>query len=416
MNRPDYTIILSVDSLSASDLELISLLPNFKQYLKTASVCGNVTSVYPSLTYPAHTSIVTGRYPVHHGVINNTLLQPHRNTPDWYWNSSYIEGKTLYDEAMKQGMKVASLLWPVTAGSKIQYNLPEIFPAGKHQSQILLSLKNGSPLYQLKLEMLFGKYRNGISQPQLDKFVQMSLLYTLKKYKPGLTLVHYTDLDKSRHVYGYSAPDVFRSMERMDSYLGEIIFLLKKERMYENTALIILGDHSQIDVHTPVCLNDRFEKDGYLTKSEAGVKDWKIFASPCDGSCYIYLNQWNPALYDEVFEYLHTLQGERKSGIGRIYSGEEARLFGADKNCTFMLEAKIGYYFTNNQFNLKAAHGYLPTIQGYETVFIGAGKGIRKNAEISNVSIVDEAPTIAELLGADLGIVDGRVIQEFLDL
>lgn len=417
MNRPKYTIILSIDSLSSADLELISLLPNFNEFIENAAICDNVTSVYPSLTYPAHTSIVTGKYPVHHGIVNNTLIQPHRDNPDWYWESSYIKGKTLYGEAIAKGMKVTSLLWPVTAKSKIQYNLPEIFPTRKCQKQILLSLESGSPYFQIQLERKFGKLRNGINQPELDNFVQASLLYTLQKYKPDLSLVHLTSLDKSRHVYGYSAPEVFRAMENIDQYLGDIISLLKEEGMYQDTALILLGDHSQIDVHTAINLNNRFEKDGYIKSVNHVIKDWKIYAQPCDGSCYIYLsNPENTNFYEEVFEYLHVLHGEKRSGIGKVYTGEEAKQFGADKDCSFMLEAKIGYYFTNKENDLKATHGYLPTIPGYQTLFMASGKGIKKNARVSNISIVDEGPTIAKLLGIELGDVDGNVIEGLLDL
>lgn len=86
-----------------------------------------VDSVYPSITYPAHTTIVTGRYPCHHGVVNNTKIQPGRKSPDWYWQRKYIRGTTLYDEARSAGMTTAALLWPVTAKAKIHYNVPEIF-------------------------------------------------------------------------------------------------------------------------------------------------------------------------------------------------------------------------------------------------------------------------------------------------
>ena len=90
-------------------------LPNFGRFLKDASVCTNVESVYPSITYPAHTTIITGRMPNKHGIINNTKVQPGLASPDWYWQRKYIKGTTLYDEAIKSGMKVAALLWPVTA-------------------------------------------------------------------------------------------------------------------------------------------------------------------------------------------------------------------------------------------------------------------------------------------------------------
>ena len=110
-----------------------------------------VDSVYPSITYPAHTTIVTGRYPCHHGVVNNTKIQPGRKSPDWYWQRKYIRGTTLYDEARSKGMTTAALLWPVTAKAKITYNVPEIFANRPWTNQILTSLANGTPMYQFRL-------------------------------------------------------------------------------------------------------------------------------------------------------------------------------------------------------------------------------------------------------------------------
>ena len=56
-------------------------LPNFCAFFERAALCSRVESVYPSLTYPAHTSILTGRKPIHHGIVNNTKLQPGRERP-----------------------------------------------------------------------------------------------------------------------------------------------------------------------------------------------------------------------------------------------------------------------------------------------------------------------------------------------
>jgi Uncharacterized proteins of the AP superfamily len=97
-----YLYVISFDGLSSLDFEYISSLPNFKRFLAEASYCKNVYSVYPSLTYPAHTTIVTGKYPRNHGIVNNTLLQPYRKSPDWYWSRKYIKGDTIYDLAIKK--------------------------------------------------------------------------------------------------------------------------------------------------------------------------------------------------------------------------------------------------------------------------------------------------------------------------
>ena len=120
-------IVLSLDALGSTDFEMFSQLPNFKKFIDHAAFCRQVRSVYPSLTYPAHTTIVTGRPPAEHGIVNNILIQPERSSPDWFWQRKYIQGTTLYDEALKKGMQVAALLWPVTAKSDITWNLPEIF-------------------------------------------------------------------------------------------------------------------------------------------------------------------------------------------------------------------------------------------------------------------------------------------------
>lgn len=66
-----------------------------------------VEPIYPSVTYPSHSTIVTGNYPNKHGVVSNTLLQPGRESPDWHWYRKSIQGTTLYDEAHKANLTTA---------------------------------------------------------------------------------------------------------------------------------------------------------------------------------------------------------------------------------------------------------------------------------------------------------------------
>ena len=103
-------IILSLDAVGGRDLAYMETLPNFGPFFKRAAGCGEVVSVYPSLTYPAHVSIVTGRYPKNHGIVNNLQVQPEREPSDWFWQRKYVQGTTLYDEAVKNSCRVASLL------------------------------------------------------------------------------------------------------------------------------------------------------------------------------------------------------------------------------------------------------------------------------------------------------------------
>ena len=79
-------IVISFDCLSALDFPKLTNLTHFRDIIFQKRVYANqVQTIYPSLTYPCHTSIITGNYPKRHGIINNTLIQPGRKSPDWQW-------------------------------------------------------------------------------------------------------------------------------------------------------------------------------------------------------------------------------------------------------------------------------------------------------------------------------------------
>ncbi|GKX65242.1 ectonucleotide pyrophosphatase/phosphodiesterase [Inconstantimicrobium mannanitabidum] len=427
-----HLIVISFDGLSSLDFEYIRTLPNFKRYLNTASYCNKVYSVYPSLTYPAHATIVTGKYPKNHGIINNTLLQINKKSPDWYWYRKDIQGETFYDLAIKKGKKVAALLWPVTAKSKIQYNMPEIFANRPWQNQIFTSLFNGSPLYQFELNKKFGNLRDGLSQPNLDNFTHESLLYTIKHKKTDLILVHYTDLDSARHNYGFNSNEATLALKRHDRRLADIINTLLDQNIYDESTIVILGDHSSLDEKYVVNLNVLLLKNGYIhTDTHHNITSYKAIAKNCDGSAYVYVNNDDKETIKRIYNLILEFN-KANNCIDIIYTKDDAVKLGADPKCALMLEAKLGFYFQDelhddiiidlNQANkfkyphyTKATHGYSPYKENYTTVFMAAGCGIRKNIIIDEMNLVDEAPTIANLLGIDLKDVDGKVIQELFE-
>lgn len=423
--RKRRMLILSLDAVGSRDIERARELPGFSRFFDGASRCMSVNSVYPSITYPAHTTIVTGRYPCRHGVVDNTKVQPNRQSPDWYWQRKYVRGTTLYDEAMAQGMTTAALLWPVTARSKINYNVPEIFANRPWTNQILTSLWNGTPLYQFRLNQKFGHLRKGIRQPELDNFTHASLLYTLEKYRPDLTLVHFTDADTQKHDYGAESAEAWEAMERHSRRLMEIQDTLERLKMAGDTVFVLLGDHSQKNVHQVICLNILFLEKGWISLKHGSVRNWKVYSKSCDGSAYIYVR--DKQLCRPVYELLRRLKNEQRWGIEAIYTGKNAGKLGADATCAFMVEAKDGYFFKDNMDGAgsfvrptragehKGCHGYRPEKADYQTFFAVKGPGVRKEQMIDKMRLVDEGPTLAALLGLDLGKTDGHVVDAFLE-
>ena len=425
----DHLIVISFDCLSALDFPMLEELPHFRELLENASICRNVETVYPSVTYPCHTSIVTGNYPNRHGVVANTLLQPGRESPDWYWHRRHVKGTTLYDEAKKAGMSTAALLWPVTAKAKIDYHMPEIFANRPWHHQIPVSLLNGSVRYQLDMHKRFGHLRNGLAQPQLDDFVTASVVQTIKTKKPNLMLIHLVDLDAQRHQHGFSSDEAHDAIRRHGARLGKIVGALKESGIYERSTIIALGDHSALDHTKVVKLNVLFKENGLIELNKNGkVKNWKAYCRGNDGSAYIYLkDREDVGTKERVKALLHSLTVDEKNGVEFVLDGEEAGHRGADEQAAFMIEARRGYYFTEHLDDeyidlitaedvetgkyTRASHGYSPEKEQYKTIFIATGKGIKPNVDIESMKLIDEGPTFAHLLGLNLGQTEGRVVD-----
>ncbi|MEO2075625.1 MAG: ectonucleotide pyrophosphatase/phosphodiesterase [Bacillus sp. (in: firmicutes)] len=430
----DHLIIISFDCLSALDFPMIKDLPHFQTIVTNGAYVENVETIYPSVTYPCHATIVTGNYPNRHGVINNTLLQPGMVSPDWNWFRKCIRGTTLYDEVKKANMTTAALLWPVTGKANIDYNMPEIFANRPWHNQIMVSLMNGTPRYQLELNQRFGHIRKGLNQPELDDFVLESTVHTIKTKKPNLLMVHFTDLDTQRHFHGFSSEEAMSAIHRHNDRLGRIIDALKESGIYENSTIVALGDHSALDENKAVNLNVLFRKQNLLsTNSKGKIINWRAYCKSCDGSAYIYIkDKEDVTTFNEVKVLLERLIQDSNSGIESILTGEQAAEKGADGSCAFMIEAARGFYFLEDyegEFIKKitrrdaaadkkytlACHGYSPQKENYGTILMASGKGI-KPITLPSIRLIDEGPTFARLLGVSLGNTDGKVIEELLAL
>ena len=424
-------IMISLDAVGARDIPYLCTLPNFGKLWKRGAKCAHVRSVYPSITYPAHVSIVTGKKPVNHGVINNTLLQPMRPSPDWMWQRKYVKGTTLYDEAMKKGWKVASLLWPVTAKSRITYNLPEVLANRPWENQIMVSALNGSPLYELELNKKFGSLRDGVHQPALDNFVHASALHTIAKYNPEMVLIHFTDVDTNRHIYGLDHEKVTEAMMRHDKRLGELMDMLEATGDMDKTTVVILGDHCQFDTERVVYLNFLLKQEGFLEADGDKITDYIYISKNCDGCTYIYENPKRRAT-EEEFEKLTNLLEKCKEdplyGIDRIFTGKEAGALGADDTCVFLVEAKAPVFYLDychtltesvsemKKGKMRGTHGYLPDKPDYETFFMAFGYGIREGVEVPSMNLYDEGPTLAKIIDVMLPDTDGKCIDEILSI
>jgi predicted AlkP superfamily pyrophosphatase or phosphodiesterase len=128
-SRPtQHVVLISIDGLRPDFyLEEKWPAPNLQEMAKSGARALGVTGVFPSVTYPSHTTIITGRTPLHHGIYYNAPFEATGQTGRWYWESELIKVPTLWDAVKAAGLKSASFIWPVSVHAPIDYNFPEFW-------------------------------------------------------------------------------------------------------------------------------------------------------------------------------------------------------------------------------------------------------------------------------------------------
>ncbi len=94
------------------------------------------------------------------------------------------------------------------------------------------------------------------------------MLHTMEKYRPDLMLVHLTDVDTNRHLYGLDSRRPWRPSGAMTKGWGSF-GLLRKMGLEEETDVVILGDHCQLDVKEAIYPNYYFVKAGLAEEKKA---------------------------------------------------------------------------------------------------------------------------------------------------
>lgn len=416
-------VVLSLDALGAEDEKRTEKCKNIRSIIEGGIFFPRVESVFPTLTYPAHATLLTGRYPASHGIVNNIRLQPDREKPDWYWYAKDIKGDTLFKACRREKKKVGAIFWPVSAGAHIHWNMAEIWPHRRFQNQTMVSMLNSTMPFAFQGAKKYGNLLAGIRQPNLDDFAA-ALAVDLIRNKPfDCLFVHFTDIDAHKHQYGIHHEEVDASFLRTDRRVGEVIQALDEVGILSDTDIVLLSDHSQREIRNALRLNQIFYRHGILEAQGGRVTRWQAYANSCEGSCYVYVKDDDPEFIAFVGRLLQDIKNNI-GGIDRIYTREEIIALGGDLQCAFHLTADSKCVFSNSlegevfgtmDNDYRANHGYPPTLRNYEAMFAAKGPSFHSGRiETSTIPMVEIAPTLAEALEVKLRGAEGRARTEYL--
>lgn len=410
-----HLIIVSIDGLMPStvrDADKLGLkIPNLREFRDKGAFAEGLRGVMPTVTYPSHTTMVTGREPADHGIIGNEIFDPEqRLNRAWYWYAEQIRTPALWDVAKAAGLTTAAVSWPVTTGARIDYNFPE-HRIVKTQEDLMLLRALSTPGLFAEFEKATGPF--GVDEE--DKGRTRMASYLIRTKRPNLLLVHIFDLDHEQHSYGPGSPESLKALEGDDACLGALRKAVADAGLADSTRWIILSDHGFLPV------DKMFHPHAFLASLGFAAADgkpetWRVAAHSNGGSvAFVSKDPKDTEAQAFVRDALETLQKDDKWGIGRIHTRADL-----DKMKAFpdaFLAVSLGDGFTNggnrsgawvtSSGRTRGMHGYAPGPKALETTFIAFGPGIPAQ-KLPAGELKDAAKTAAALLGLTIPGAEGR--------
>ena len=430
MGKAKHLIVISEDAMVYEDLAELRQMPSFGQVMNNAAIVKTVRSVYPTITYPNHTSMRTGAYCGKHGIINNeqTILGEEHST--WEFFNSSVKVGDIFDAAKAAGLTTAGVFWPVTGRHPhIDYLVNEYWPQTPEETTAECFANSGSSpeviekVIKPNMHLVDGMHRK---HPFCDAFVHACACSMIREFKPNLLMIHPANIDAYRHETGLFSTKVSHGLHEIDLWLGEILKACRDARILEDTDLFIVSDHGQLNITRSVALNALLAEKGLLTVGADGeVADYVAIAKSTGLSAQIYLKDEKD--FDRVHKVLQGMVEDGLYGFERVYTADEVMAEeGLSGTFSFVVETD-GYTSFSNAWKRpwvrrvdnsdykfgRATHGHHPD-KGPQPTLIACGPDIKPGAVVERRPIVDEAPTYAKILGVTLPDADGKAIDEIL--
>ena len=406
--RPDY--VTAADAHGAK-------IPNLRRMLKEGTYADGVTGVIPTVTYPSHTTLMTGVWPETHGIWANTTFDPlQKNYQGWYWYAEDIRVKTLWDAAAEAGRTTAAVQWPVTVGAKITWNIPEFWRAGTPEDMKLIRVVATKGLLD-EAAAEIGPFRGGIdTSGEGDEVRGKYAEWILEKKKPGLLILHLTALDHVEHETMPFSVESMAVLEGIDAVIGKVRGTAERVAP-GRTIFAVVSDHGFVKYDQQVNLVAAFREAKLFTVNEKGtLTDWEATPWETGGSAAIVLkNPKDQTVLAKTRELLAKLSADPANGIDRVLEADELHKRGGYPNASFFVSLKPGWRTGSAMMGPVVTpvkpggtHGELPDLPDLRAAFFLVGPGVPSGKDLGLIDMRDIAPTLAKEAGLGLPGAEGK--------
>ena len=404
--RPDYVTAADTHGLK---------IPALRRFVTEGAFAEGVEGVIPTVTYPSHTTLITGVWPAKHGILSNTIFDPLRTGQSaWYWYAEDIRVPTLWDAAARVGWTTASVHWPVSIGARVTWNIPEYWRANTPEdAKLLRALSTPGLLAELEAEL--GPYPRALEAEDDEARGRFSARL-LEKKRPALLTLHLLALDHVQHDTRPFSAETFAVLERLDAVVGRL--RETAERLAPGRAFVaIVSDHGFARTDATLNLFVAFRDAGLLTIERGRITDWKAIPWSAGGSAAIVLK--DPAdgvTREQTRALLDKLAAEPANGIDRVLDAATLHARGGFPPASFLVGLKPGWQMVSTLTGSMLAagkggtHGHLPDVAELRASFFLIGPGVPAGRALGLIDMRDVAPTLARRVGLSLSTADGKIL------
>lgn len=434
------------DQVSESIVVLISLdglagfyfddpkaeMPTLRRLAREGAFSNQMRASTPSVTWPNHTSMVTGMTAGTHGVTGNSFLD--RSTlqavpligDTVYDKTQIVRVPTIYDLAHDAGLTTAAMRWPGTRNAPtLDYTFPDT-----SDPKVLESTTTPALLAECRAKGIWnenslddkGKLKHNVN----DEMTAQVFHHVLVTHRPGLALLHLIDVDHDQHQYGPRTPEAYAAIARVDKQVGEVIETLNA-RFPGKATVFVVSDHGFSPINQLILPNVILRDAGLVTVKGTRITGGTVRTVIQGGCTMVYFT--DPTADKAELQSKITSAFANHPGIDKVIPTADLWKYGVSNPSTdkqapdMLLFASEGYAFGataagvmtfQDKPETKGTHGHNPDLPHLNATFIAWGQGIRPNTRLGPITNLDIAPTMAQIMHLPLKNPEGRVLTTIL--
>jgi len=424
-------VLVSIDGLAGFYLDdPRAELPTLRRLAREGARASGMVCSFPTVTWPNHTTLVTGTPPAKHGVIGNNYFDRAAGksvqllVDPVFDKDQIVTSPTIYDVAHEAGLKTSGIVWPATRAAKtLDWTVPDMGGGGW--------AKFATPSWLSELreaDIPVDRHDYWVTQPTGG--VQRDWLYTrmarqvLTQHSPNVLMIHLVEVDHVEHKYGPRTVDAYWAVSQADDRLRDLVEAIAASPLGPKTTLFVCSDHGFYPIERDIRPNVLLRQLA-LTAADKSAKP-KAACVTQGGGCAIYV--LDDARRDDLVLQLAE-QFRHTEGVAAVYLPDDFAKIGQPSRAVnpnaadLWLSAAKGYSFSDSAAGEQAVaprdavagtHGYDPEQDDLLATCVLWGYGVKPGVNLGRISNLDVAPTMAKVLGVPMPSADGKPLAAAL--